>query len=350
MLALFALTIAVIDPFFHYHAPLEGYAYSWLIADERYQNNGIVRNFTYDAVITGTSMTENFKASEVNDLFHVKAVKVPFSGAGYKEINDNLAVALGSNPDIRLVVWGLDLNSLAADKDAPFHGIADQGFRYPWYLIDENPFNDAEYLFNKTILLKGLEILKEPSKDNEIVFDEEYSWYGWNVFGKEAVLADYRRQDGKADFQREMTDEERKMTLENVKQNVSATVKENPDVEFYCFIPPYSICWWDNAERNGLINYYIEAMQTAMKELMKYENVRLFAFWNDYEMICDLNNYKDYVHYSEEVNSGILRRMAEEDESYLITENNYREYLKEIREFYTHYDYDSIFDYETTGE
>ena len=58
-LALLASITIYIDPLFHYHAPLKNYEYP--INNERYQNDGITRHFTYDGIITGTSMTENFK-------------------------------------------------------------------------------------------------------------------------------------------------------------------------------------------------------------------------------------------------------------------------------------------------
>lgn len=58
--ALAGITIYV-DPLFHYHAPLGSLQYP--LYDERYMNDGIVRHFDYDAIITGSSMTENFKTS-----------------------------------------------------------------------------------------------------------------------------------------------------------------------------------------------------------------------------------------------------------------------------------------------
>ena len=57
------LLIVVVDPFFHYHAPLESLEYPLIRDNERYQNDGILRHFTYDTIITGTSMTENFETS-----------------------------------------------------------------------------------------------------------------------------------------------------------------------------------------------------------------------------------------------------------------------------------------------
>ena len=71
--------------------------------NERYQNDGIIRNFTYDAVITGNSMTENFRTSELNELFGVNAVKVPLNGSKFKEVDEQVRRAIRHNPDIRLV-------------------------------------------------------------------------------------------------------------------------------------------------------------------------------------------------------------------------------------------------------
>ena len=85
---LFALITVYIDPLFHYHKPLQGYEYP--LDNERYQNDGITRNFEYDSIITGTSMVENFKTSEANQIFGADFIKVPFWGSRYKETNDNL--------------------------------------------------------------------------------------------------------------------------------------------------------------------------------------------------------------------------------------------------------------------
>ena len=62
LIVLMAAMVAVIDPFFHYHKPLGAFYYT--LDNERDQNDGITRHFEYNALITGTSMTQNFKASQ----------------------------------------------------------------------------------------------------------------------------------------------------------------------------------------------------------------------------------------------------------------------------------------------
>ena len=55
VMSLLGGVVAFIDPYFHYHAPLPFVRYE--LNNDRYQNNGIVKHFEYDAIITGSSMT-----------------------------------------------------------------------------------------------------------------------------------------------------------------------------------------------------------------------------------------------------------------------------------------------------
>ena len=337
-----ALVIIIIDPYFHYHAPISGLAYKFL--EERYQNNGIVRHFEYDAIITGTSMTQNFKTSEMDKLFGTNAIKVTYSGGEYNEINDNLIVALESNATIKLVLHGVDFNQLITDKDTPLDSIADSGYQYPWYMIDNNFLTDVNYIFNKSILLESLDA--GLTKGEIPSFDMAHSWV--RPVGKEAVLATYDYEDRFVpEIQRKLNDNETELMLSNINQNIIETVERYPNVEFYLFIPPYSICFWDHQNRSGCINIDVDAMQLLTEKLVQYDNVKLFAFWNNYEMITDLDNYRDKYHYSADVNSKMLQWMAQEDERYLLTKDNYQGYWDEIREYYLNYDYDSIFEEES---
>ena len=67
--------VAVIDPYFHYGKGLSCLSYP--LHNQRYQNDGIAKHFDYDAVIIGSSMTENFKPSELDELFDVIQQPLP---------------------------------------------------------------------------------------------------------------------------------------------------------------------------------------------------------------------------------------------------------------------------------
>ncbi len=73
---------------------------------------------------------------------------------------------------------------------------------------------------------------------------------------------------------------------------------------------------------------------------MKHPNIRLYSFCDNFELVCNLDHYKDYLHYSEQVNTWILENLKGEE--YLLTEDNYLEYLEKIRDFYHSYDYDAL--------
>lgn len=68
LLMVTATLVFRIDPFFHYHKPLIS-DYYYRISNQRSQNDGIEKNFDYDGIIIGTSMTQNFKTSEAELLW-----------------------------------------------------------------------------------------------------------------------------------------------------------------------------------------------------------------------------------------------------------------------------------------
>lgn len=330
-----ALT-AAIDPFFHYHGPLPQFQYP--IDNERYQNDGIIKHFEYDAIITGTSMTENFKASEFDGLFNVNSIKVPFSGARYKEINENLERAFQTNPDIKLVVRGLDYNLLLKDKDEERYET------YPTYLYDNFLWNDVYYLFNKEVLIKNTLSVIEYTRAGGTTtdFDQYANWMEGVEFGKRAVEEDYGREEITEGKPVPFTAGDKKIVEESIRQNVGELAAEYPDTEFYLFFTPYSIYYWSSLKQSGALERQLEAEKTAIEILLQYDNVKLFSYFDEFELICNPDNYKDIAHYSEDVNSQILRAMRQGTNQ--LTQDNYVRYCETIRDFYTSYDYESLFE------
>ena len=328
--------IAIIDPFFHYHAPLESLEYPLLRDNERYQNDGILEHFTYDTIITGTSMTENFKTSDVDYLLNANSVKVPFAGGLYKEINDNLDRAYDSGNEITKVIRCLDYECLIEDKDA-----TKDIYDYAEYLTNDNFFDDTKYLLNKEVFGRAAEVIIYTLSGKEsTTFDEYANWMSNNCFGAPYVYMSYENGEPTSEC-RELTEEERIMIQENIAQNVVALAEEHPETTFYLYFPPYSIGYWDELYINGEIEWRLEAEQVAIEAMIDCPNIKLYAFSDAYDWVCDLNNYADKVHYAEWVNYYIVSCMAVD--KHLLTQDNYLDYLSDIREFYTNYDYDSIY-------
>lgn len=324
----------IVDPFFHYHAPMEWQSYS--LYNQRYQNDGITRHFEYDAMITGTSMTENFKTSQCNELFEVNSIKVPYSGASYEELNEAISRAIDYNSDLKMVVMGIDTSRLFVDKD--YMRYED----YPEYLYDNNVFNDVNYFFNKEILLGDtFDALRASLNGKEsTTFDAYSNWDADAVYGAEAVLSIYERPE-KSEEPMVLTEEDKNTLQETFRQNLVSTIEANPEIDFYLFFPPYSILYWDSMNQENGMERYIEGQKLAIEMLVPYDNVHLFSFYEEYEMICDLDNYKDWLHYSQKVSDQIMQWMC--GGNYQITEENYMEHIEALREFYGAYDYEMIF-------
>lgn len=341
-LLMIALLVIIVDPLFHYHAPLKGMSYS--LYDERYQNNGIVKHFDYDAMITGTSMTENFKASEADALFGTKTVKTCFMGGSYKEISDNIRTALKYNPDLKLVIRATDQFDLISDPGKHVSTDPDNTFKYPMYLYDEGIgglFNDVEYILNKSLLSDAITDVKMTlSHAPSTTFDEYSNWMAQYTFGKEAVLASFVRPD-KSEEKIPLTEQDRELIKYNLKYNVIDLAEEYPDVTFYIWMPPYSICFYDVENRKGSLEKCLDAMEYECELLVNVGNIRLFGYSDREDIVTDLSNYKDMAHYGEDTNSMLLKAMAEGDG--LITADNYRDYMDRVRSLYMNYDYDSIY-------
>ena len=334
-LFLTAVFVVVIDPFFHYHAPIKGIPY--LLSEERYQNDGIVKHFSYDALITGSSLTQNFKTSDVERLWGKTAIKVCFAGASYKETASLINTALNYNKDLKLVIRGLDLSRLTDDKDLMAYS------DIPWYMYDNNPINDYDYLFNMDVIIHAARnIYRIFKKETPTTFDEYGNWMATMTFGREAVISTFTRiPEGKYEGT-SFGESEKKLVRDNLEQNVLSIARENPEVDFYVFLPPVSVCYWDAMKRTSSFEYVLDEIKYAYELLFEYDNIKVFGFDDCIDVTGNLDNYMDSNHYSEDINTWILECMAGGEKR--LTKDNYLDYLELVKENYDNYDYDSIFE------
>ncbi len=326
----------LLDPYFHYHKPLPGIAVPGL--DSRYQNDGILRNFDYDTIITGSSMAENFKSSELDALFGVHSVKVALFGSTYHEIYLQTQTALKRTPNLKMVFQCLDYNGLIRDPQELRYDAS----WYPQYLYDDNPFNDVYYLMNKTVLLTATDYVLQQTLEGKPAFsmDEYCRWADWYALGRDAINETYTRP-GKSTATHPLTDEDRATIQENLELNVLSLAEENPDVTFYLFFSPYSIFFWDRMDRTGNLQRQLDAEKYAIELLLTCDNIRLYSFFDEYDMVCDADNYRDAGHYGEHINSRILQWMREDE--HRLTKENYENYCAANAAFYGSYDYDALF-------
>lgn len=338
-LSLIAYFTIKTDPFFHYHKPnTDSYKYS--LYNQRSQNDGIIKHFDYDAMIVGTSMTENFKTSDMDLFFGTNSIKVPYSGGTYKEINDSVETAIKSNPDLKIVVRGLDMGKFIQDKDLMREDLGE----YPTYLYDNNIFNDVKYVFNRDVIFRLVYPMLKENDEEDFVggitsFDDYSYWMERFEFGPGVVCPDGVTEPNR-EYDFHLSQEEEKIVRDNIRQNVALLAEQNPEVTFYCFFTPYSALWWKNMINDGLLGKQTEAERVVIEELLKVSNIKLYSFNTMPEITTDLNNYRDITHYASWINSLMLRYMK--DEVGLLTEDNYMDYLDNEYNLYNTLDYPSL--------
>lgn len=328
-IVIFSLITIFIDPYFHFHKPFSFISYR--LYDERYMNDGISRHFDFDAMITGTSISQNFKTSELDALFGTKSVKETFSGSGYKEQSENIMRAIKYNSNLETVFWGLDYNGLLRDSDWKRYD------EYPTYLYDNNIFNDVAYLLNKSIMYHGtlLNIYMTLTNQASTSFDE-YSY--WEDDYKDAYFTRASQIDP---MKPSLSNDQRKIVCDTINQNVVAVAKQNPNVTFYIFLPPCSINYFDNIYAQGDTIIHLDAEQQAIELMLQCENIKLFSFTNNHEIINNLDNYHDGIHYNAKINSLLLKYMVNDE--YRITKENYQAHIANAKDYYLNFDYDSVY-------
>jgi len=333
LVACMALLTYIVDPYFHYHAPLKGIRYR--LYEQQYINDGIARHFDYDTIIIGNSLSENIKASQVDELFDCKSIKIPYSGAGYKELWKSIDRALHYNPDVKKVFVIVDTEDAMRDKDYVRYT------EYPEYLYDDTVWNDAQYLWNKDVFYKGTlyNLLMTVSGKENTTFDE-YSAKDAET-GADVVLpliGDIPDSEEVVLYNYDAEDEQ--MVVDNINENIIPIVEKNPDTEFVLIYAPPSIARWAKYYTWGNINYQLGSGKTTTELLLEQENVKLYSLQDDFELVCNLDNYRDTLHYTSEIGEYMIDLVANNQKR--LTRANYRDYYDKITKFYTEYNYQSL--------
>lgn len=295
LFVLCALAVFIVDPFFHYHEPVLGM--KKVLTEKEYQCIGSIRNFKYDTVVAGSSVCENYNNHWFDEAFNVSSIKAIRSYGANADLCYFLDEAF-ENHELSYVFYNIDPGTLAGDTHITFEETG-----CPMYLYDKNPFNDIEYLLNKDVILKKIPYMLSKSYLDDYDEGDSYNWGQWKEFNSDMVLGLYIRehsiQQMKApDYYNDYCEDNIEL-LENM-------VSMHSDTQFVFFFSPYSFVWWDNIYRYGDTDAYIYNMKKCAQSLLKYPNVKVFYFLTDEEIVTNLENYMDVLHFSPDINRQIV--------------------------------------------
>jgi hypothetical protein len=313
----------IVDPLQYYRVPTIRTP-RYFSSYERYQNVGLARTRTYDTVVIGSSLAENFLPSHMSRIWNVRPVKLSISGSTPHEQRLILDQALAT-AQVRKVLWVLDYGGFTTSATA----VRDESVPFPYYMYRGSVFN-VEYPLSLDTLRLSLAVQFHGNGEADI--DKLDSWYDRFQFGKEIVL---KQWSGNCNmFQRKYEPDKQSLTehvmttmQHSLKVNVLNAVKNNPDVTFYLVLPPYSTLFYVPAD-SGILEGSIIFRRMLVDRLSSAANVRLFDFGDDRHVTDDLNNYKDLIHYDIQINDLMLKAISADE--YRLRSDNLDEHIAHL--------------------
>jgi len=296
----------VVDPY-QYYRPNSKHELYW---NDRWQVAGFIKSFDYNQVVVGTSMTQNFSLEHLKQLFNTKPIRLSIAGATIQEQSAVLRAAIRTGK-VKHVIWGLDQCYLNYEL-----GKYQDSFPLDFYL--RNYKGHIKYLLNKDVLnistLYLKRILFRKPVDNKTQYETYNSWFNGYVFSKDIILKEYyktlkgQNSSLKSSVQTLSVDEGIKNLkvpvniINNLEHDIISIIKTNPDINFIIFFPPYSLAKVKLMDLESQKNY-AKIREYIMVELTKYKNVSFFDFETYLPIVANLDNYKDFNHYSPKVNN-----------------------------------------------
>ena len=329
-----------VDPFFQYHKPLAWFPY--LVDNQVNQNPGLAKHMDYDGILIGSSMTASFNTDWFEELMGMKTQKLSYNGSYPKDLSNIMQLVFDAKGDqVKAVYMAVDQSTFSADPEETKFPVTD-------YLYDDNVFNDVPYLLNKDVLL---DYIMRPLADRKDASDwaELYKpWWTDEYYNKANVLMYYEAAEEKQEEEALAADYFKDAVEENLQKNILPYIEAHPETEFYIFYPPYSILFWNDVTREKELEAVIGRLEYMTERLLNYENVHVFNFLGKEDIICNLNNYADYMHYHKNVCRYITECFATGENE--LHSENYGQAFDEIRALAMSYDYSAIWDdwYDTT--
>lgn len=302
-----------------YIDPIQFYRRSeapYFIKNQRYQIPGLIKHYPFDTIFIGTSLSENFLSSHLDNNMGTKSINFSISGSSAKEQSQVAKAALSSGK-VKNVIWELNYKSFLGEQPNLITGGA-----FPTYLYTDDILANFYYLFSidtawmsiKHIIQKGgganLETLSYWGEEKHRQFD------GIRVIQHYCSI-----------INRKINYSEFSTYAENINNNLRNLIKENNNVKFHLFIPPLSALNFHIGNNKNSFNSF----RKQIYKLSSLSNITLYDFMVYQDIITNYNNYKDVMHYSPAISDQILKAIA--DNKYDKSRINYNRVIMEFDDY-----------------
>jgi len=321
------------------------------IKEMRFQAAGIINNTKMDSAIVGTSMAENFNASEANKALNGNFVNLSLAGSLLKEREVILKHLLTSH-QIKTFIISLDgATDLQRNKGIPINSWS--------YLYNESYWDDLTtytnrkyfpyinchsffkekiftYIFGecpKDKIRTSIDLLTEwqsqPAHNSRFGGIEKWKEYQSNAQVKASIDEILKASTALNNNLTVTSNDVSLYDYNQYKTHILPLAINHPDTKFILFFPPYSLIKYaiDYQTNRKQFDNYTNHVKNIVLASEMYNNIELYWF-NDHSFIKDIKNYKDLSHYSYEFNSLFLKDFSLKKST--INSSNYNEKLQSL--------------------
>lgn len=338
--------VILMDPLYHYHAPF--WNIPIILDNAVYQTAGAAKNLEYDSAIVGTSMTENMHTSWFDEELGWNTMKLSYAGARSSDLEAIFEQISQREGELKYLVTDINAYQLTSPSWTAY-------VERPYYLYDNQWCNDYKYLLNHDVMVTSVKRWMDGLKGVADNIDSAYTWEDPELFGKDITLSVTRDTRWQLINNRPIDDslykvpgsiseqlEERIQTCQENLDNILPFIEAHPETEFWIIIPPYSMLYWEQEILKGSLEDMLAVYEYAIGSFLKYDNVKVFYFQNEQDIITNLDNFRDAAHHTPEINRYIFECMVEDKNR--LTKDNYKQELEEMYNFAKNYPYETIWE------
>lgn len=272
----------------------------------------------------------------------LKFFNLSLSGGNFYKRKFVLDYAL-RNKNLDMILYSLDDSALINpyEKDSnPYYEHINYDFLY-----DKNPFNDIKVYFETKF--SGCFLGDKNCPLKEVDFDRPNKWFNskwhssrfggfdnWikfkdnnqikNVFN---TIIDANKTISSGKFKNFSGDFEKQTKY--LDDKILKFVKNYPQTDFILILPPYSTLYKaiKFQTKNKEFDFEMKLVKFLVNESKKYSNLKIYGF-NNLNFTDDIANYKDLTHYSEKINSLMLKMIS--NKKGLLTPQNVNNYIEKV--------------------
>jgi hypothetical protein len=294
LLASCAALIFVLDPFQVLRAA-RGTANLYGVIE--FQIPGLARFYPYDAVVLGTSTSNNFAPGDLDAAFGWQTMNFAMAGSSMAEQRAALDVALATGK-VRTVFWGIDPFAFGPHADRAF----------PYYLYREPGWRTAPYLVNLGALDHALTTLMTPAAARVTLarWNAARVWAADYVYGRDQVVAAWQHRRVLAPMQ--LPDDVDAL----VDRTMTDVIRSHPSVRFDLVLLPYTALYYRmlTGERPRDFDAFCALDTAIVARAGTLPNAAVFNFRDADAMVSDLDRFHDLLHFSGEVSRDIVSDVA----------------------------------------